>query len=117
MDLKTMLARANDKKPQLETLKEQTKIALSNAVPARDADQLTSMFEVLTFADFNAVILEGDGDLRFGFQQHDARFLRSLRDQVLGNGEEKKPLTRSQLATLRTIMLRDCYLTQLALLT
>jgi len=115
--LKTMTEQVKDVRPHLDKLREQTRTKLANAVPARDADELSAMFELLTFADFNAVALEeATADLRFGFQQHDARFLRSLRDQQLGNGEQAKPLTKSQLATLRTIMMREPYLTQLALM-
>jgi hypothetical protein len=104
-------------KPRLALLKSLVKTRLETAKPAKDADLLTTMFEVVTFGDFNAVALEADHpEFRFGFQQHDARFLSSLRDQTLGNGEDKRPLTKAQLTTVRTILMREPYLTQVALM-
>jgi hypothetical protein len=115
--LKMITTRVKDAQPHLDTLKSATTKALHEAIPAKDGDRINEMFELLTFADFNAVALESENPgLRFGFAQHDARFMRSLRDQILGNGEEKKELTKAQLGTVRTIMLREPYLTQVALL-
>ena len=75
------------------------------------------MFEMITFADLNAVALEAAfPSVSFGFSQYDARFLRSLRDQTLGVGQAQRPLTKAQLATVRTILQREPYLTQVALM-
>lgn len=115
--LKQMTEHVTSVKPRLPLLKSLVKTRLETLTPAKDAEILTAMFEVVTFADFNAVALEHDHpEVRFGFQQHDARFLRSLRDQTLGNGEDKRPLTRAQLATIRTILQREPYLTQVSLM-
>lgn len=81
-------------------------------------DTLSEAFGLLAFADLNAVALEAASPAHvFGFDQYDVRYMRSLRDQVLGVGQAAKPLTKAQLRSMRTIMVRDEYTTQLALLT
>lgn len=112
----TSRARAN--LPRLDELRAATRERLKQA----DDEETRTLFAALTQADFHAVALEEntaqtEPPLRWGFQQHDARFLRSLRDQTLGVGEEAKPLTKAQAKTLRPVMMREPYLTQVALLT
>lgn len=105
---------AADAKTRLDTLKPMTKAKLDDK---QQPEFIAEAFELLAFADLNAVALEqAHPDLAFGFAQHDARFMRSLRDQTLGVGQAPRPLTKAQLSNVRTIMLRDQYTTQLALL-
>ena len=101
-------------KARLDTLKPLTKEKLTEGKP----EDIAAAFDLLTTADLNAAALEAaHPDQAFGFGKHDVRFMRSLRDQVLGNEQPAKPLTKAQLRTLRTILMRDSYTTQLALLT
>jgi hypothetical protein len=115
--LQLITEQVNARKATLDERRAKMRQRLQTLTPSKDVETLAAMFEVVTFGDFNAVALEAAfPDVRFGFQQHDARFMRSLRDQTLGNGEAARPLTRAQLATVRTILQREPYLTQVALM-
>jgi hypothetical protein len=115
--LKVLTEAVTTRRPELELRKGLVKSRLESIVPAREGDLLSKMFGMLCDADLNSVGLESAfSGISFGFAQHDSRYLRSLRDQVLGNGVEAKPLTKAQLASVRTILQREAYLTQVALL-
>ncbi len=108
------IERANANQDKLADLKAATKARLAEAKPA----EVEAAFESIVFIDFNAAALEEALPLhKWGFTQHDARFLRSLRDQTLGIGQEKQALTRAQLKVIKPILRRDPYLTQVALQT
>jgi hypothetical protein len=80
-------------------------------------EEVASYFGLLILADNFAAEFEArTPGLQWGFSPHDTRFLRSLRDQSLGLGETQKPLTKAQLSTLKSIIQREHYYTQLALM-
>lgn len=113
--LTTLIEQAKAVQPRLDD----ERAALKLRLEATDADEelVRSLFDLLVFADFNAVAMESAMPARtFGFMAHDARFLRSLRDQALGVSPRPRPLSRTQLNTLRVIMLREPYITQATLL-
>lgn len=113
--LDALAARATANRSRLDVLREQTK---KRIVQMKPGEEVRAVFDLLVYCDLNAVALEGKTEgMIWGFAQHDARFLRSLRDQAIGHGQQGKPLTRSQLNTVRVVMLREPYLTQVAILT
>lgn len=94
-----------------------SKVTTRTKIEKAKAEEVREVFDAIVQADFNAEALEAaTPGIKWGFLPHDIRFLRSLRDQALGVGEQAKPLTKAQVSTLRAILLRDHYITQAALL-
>lgn len=110
--LESFIERTKANQGRLAELKAETKARMLDAKP----DEVEAAFDCIVFIDFNAAALEAAlPEHKWGFAPHDARFLRSLRDQTLGIDQEKQPLTRAQLKVIKPILRRDPYLTQVAL--
>ncbi len=112
--LDDMLKTGRERIAALPDLRQPTK----ERIAGLKLEELRPLFELLCATDFHAVKLDEvfTSTNLFGFRQHDARYCRSIRDQILGVGEQAKPLTTNQLKALRVIMMREPYISQLALL-
>jgi len=97
--------------PRTEALRQRI-----NALKHAELDQVDEMFSLLILADFHAVELEQQCGITFGFDEHDARYLRSLRNQMMGSGCAQRDLTKAQRLSLKVVLLTDHYTKQVALL-
>lgn len=111
MDIDQAKANGRTNLPHLVTRQKSVSERLAK-LKAAELDEVRLMFEALVLADFNAADLEQELSGSFGFAEHDARYLRSLRDQM-GSG---RALTKQQLLSLRVVLQNDHYIYQLALL-
>lgn len=112
MNIETMTARIEHNRNHLNELKTTTISMIENK------EKRPELFQRLVAADFHSEQLNLVYPHDWGFSKYDSRFLRSLRNQILGIIENKpaKPLTVIQIDTLRPIMMREPYTTQLILL-
>lgn len=115
MDLATAKQNAITNLPDLGPRTEALRQRI-NTLKHAELDQVDEMFATLILADFHAVELEQQAGTTFGFDEHDARFLRSLRNQMMGSGCAQRDLTKAQRLSLKVVLLNDHYLKQLALL-
>jgi hypothetical protein len=79
---------------------------------ASQLDEVERMFDTLVLADSNAEDLATELPGPFGIEDHDTRYLHSLRDQK----DSGRPLTKQQLLSLKVVLQSERYMRQLALL-
>lgn len=112
--LDDLVARADRNRSRLPEALAEVKLRIKNA----KGSDLDALFTTLTDAEeHKAALTERDSSQPWGFTHYDARFLCSLRDQMLGIEGDAKPITQAQARVLKPIILREPYTTQLALLT
>ena len=118
MELEAMKSRALANWTQRDKLVRGTKARLTACRPnsPEGSEALREAFALIVAANSNAVALGQAVSIAWGFTGFDARFLGSLHDQQQGVGQAQRDLTRSQLATIRTVLMSEAYLTQVALL-
>ena len=110
MTMTEALANATTNLPTLDARVATLRTRLAS-LKARELDQVEEAFKLLVWVDFNCTAIEQQLPGSFGFADHDTRYLRSLRDQMVA-----KPLTKAQLQCIKVTLQSDHYLHQLALL-